>query len=116
MAVNAAVSVISVTTRATIGEECAAGTATATACAASRSTVIAGGSARISADDDLEIDIIAGSVAGGGTVLEAVLPPGAPASDAAPLRTALSADLTAVPLPRPADGIGPRDQTLEVPR
>ncbi|WP_341855125.1 histidine kinase [Brachybacterium sp. GPGPB12] len=54
--------------------------------------------------------------AGGGTVLEAVLPTGAPASDAAPLRPALSADLTAVPLPRPADGNGPRDQTLEVPR
>ena len=56
------------------------------------------------------------SPVGGGTVLEAVLPTGAPASGAAPLRPALSADLTAVPLPHPADGTGPRDQTLEVPR
>ncbi|MFJ6043602.1 sensor histidine kinase [Brachybacterium paraconglomeratum] len=56
------------------------------------------------------------SPVGGGTVLEAVLPTGAPSSGAAPLRPALSADLTAVPLPRPTDGTGTRDQTLEVPR
>ena len=67
VAVNAAVSVITITTRATIGEECAAGDRHHDGCAASRATVFAGGSARISANDDFEIDIIAGSVAVGGT-------------------------------------------------
>ena len=67
VSVNAAVSVISVTTRATIGEECAAATATVSACANSRTTVYAGGNARVSANDGFQLDVIAGSVAVGGT-------------------------------------------------
>src|SRR5690606_33625094 len=67
VAVNAAVSVFTITTEASIGQECTAGTATATACATSRSVVYAGGSVRVSADDALELDIIAGSLAVSGT-------------------------------------------------
>jgi hypothetical protein len=66
VAVNAAVSVIDVTTRATVGEVCAAATATASGCASSRTVVYAGGSVRIAANDALELDIIAGSLAVGG--------------------------------------------------
>src|SRR5690606_3451906 len=66
--VNAAVSVFTITTAASVGQVCAETTATATACAGSRATVHAGGSARISALQELTLDVIAGSLAGGGVV------------------------------------------------
>ncbi|MBX3093015.1 MAG: hypothetical protein KF680_00510, partial [Cryobacterium sp.] len=68
VAVNASVSVLTITTQASIGEQCATSTATTTACASSRTTVHAGGSVRVAALAQLELDVIAGNIAVGGVV------------------------------------------------
>ncbi len=66
VSVNAAVPVYDVTTLAFIGEECGAAVASEASCAASRSVVLVGGSARITANEVLTMDLIAGSIAIGG--------------------------------------------------
>ncbi|WP_262927846.1 hypothetical protein [Microbacterium sp. NIBRBAC000506063] len=68
VSVNASVSVFSLTTVASVGEVCEAANPTAANCASSRATVIAGGSVRIAALGELEVDVIVGSIALGGTV------------------------------------------------
>uniref|UniRef100_UPI0032217262 beta strand repeat-containing protein n=1 Tax=Microbacterium sp. TaxID=51671 RepID=UPI0032217262 len=67
IAVNAAVSVYDITTKAFIGEICSAGTASTATCPTSRAIVVAGGSARVAANEVLAMDIISGSVAVSGT-------------------------------------------------
>ncbi len=64
VAVNAAVSVYTIVTKAFVGETC---TTALDACTTSRAVVIAGGTARITANEVLAMTIIAGSIAIGGT-------------------------------------------------
>ncbi|MFK4837878.1 beta strand repeat-containing protein, partial [Microbacterium sp. ZW T2_14] len=64
---NATVSVYTIVTKAFVGEVCGAAVASEALCAASRAVVVAGGSARISANEVLSMDIVAGSVAVSGT-------------------------------------------------
>ncbi|WP_345762181.1 beta strand repeat-containing protein [Diaminobutyricibacter sp. McL0608] len=68
VALNAAVSVFTIVTKAYVGEVCSAQAVNATSCATSRATILAGGSARISANEQLTLNVIAGSIAIGGTV------------------------------------------------
>ncbi|WP_367889442.1 hypothetical protein [Humibacter ginsenosidimutans] len=68
VAVNAAVPVFTIVTQAWIGEHCAAAQVTPANCTSSRSVVNAGGNARVAANEQLTMTVVAGAIAAAGTV------------------------------------------------